>query len=174
MLRRNIPKLGGASTQHRHYQSHMLCRVPHALGKARNTHSKPFAECHTRQRVNGKKIIGKGGSTLFSRCHNRCCCFQPPPLFPGRVQRFTPLSLFPVYSVYGRLECGPTMCDDTEGNQQKAGRNHGYQEGSMSSEAQLSRPWARLDPMSVLVFSFCFGMWYKEKDFMNRQGRLGA
>lgn len=44
----------------------------------------------------------------------------------------------------------------------------------MSSEAQLSRPWARLDLMSVLAYSFCFDMWYKEKDFMNSKGPLGA
>jgi len=44
-----------------HYWKPAICRVPAALGKARNTLGKGFAECRTRQRA-----VGKG---FFAECH---------------------------------------------------------------------------------------------------------
>ena len=46
---------------HRHYRILVLCRVQAALGKARSTLGKGFAECRTRQRALGKEF--------FVECH---------------------------------------------------------------------------------------------------------
>ena len=43
----------------------VLCRVPEALGKGLIALGKAFAECGTRQRTHGKKLIGKD---LFAEC----------------------------------------------------------------------------------------------------------
>jgi hypothetical protein len=40
------------------YRNRTLCRVPEALGKARKTLGKVFAECDTRQRDLGEQYIG--------------------------------------------------------------------------------------------------------------------
>ena len=42
-----------------HYWIQVLCRVPEALGKGQIALGKAFAECGTRQRTHGKKLIGK-------------------------------------------------------------------------------------------------------------------
>jgi hypothetical protein len=47
-----------------HYWKRMLCRVP-ALGKGHFALGKGFAKCYTRQRVHGKKFVGKD---LFAEC----------------------------------------------------------------------------------------------------------
>ena len=49
----------------RHYWIQVLCRVPEALGKGQIALGKAFAECDTRQRTHGKKLIGKA---LFVEC----------------------------------------------------------------------------------------------------------
>ena len=43
----------------------VLCRVHEALGKGQIALGKAFAECGTRQRTHGKKLIGKD---LFAEC----------------------------------------------------------------------------------------------------------
>ena len=43
----------------------VLCQVPEALGKGQITLGKAFAECGTRQRIHGKKLISKA---LFAEC----------------------------------------------------------------------------------------------------------
>jgi len=48
-----------------HYWIQVLCRVPETLGKGQITLGKAFAECGTRQRTHGKKLIGKA---LFAEC----------------------------------------------------------------------------------------------------------
>ena len=48
-----------------HYWIQVLCRVPEALGKGQIALGKAFAECGTRQRTHGKKLIGKA---LFAEC----------------------------------------------------------------------------------------------------------
>jgi hypothetical protein len=48
------------SRGHRHYQTHLLCRVSQALGKGYFTLDKGFAECNTRQRTLGELYIGSG------------------------------------------------------------------------------------------------------------------
>jgi len=48
-----------------HYWIQVLCRVPETLGKGQITLGKAFAECGTRQRTHGKKLIGKA---LFVEC----------------------------------------------------------------------------------------------------------
>ena len=48
-----------------HYWIQVLCRVPKALGKGQIALGKAFAECGTRQRTHGKKLIGKA---LFAEC----------------------------------------------------------------------------------------------------------
>ena len=48
-----------------HYWIQVLCRVPEALGKGQIALGKAFAECGTRQRTHGKKLIGKD---LFAEC----------------------------------------------------------------------------------------------------------
>ena len=48
-----------------HYWIQVLCRVPEALGKGQIPLGKAFAECGTRQRTHGKKLIGKA---LFAEC----------------------------------------------------------------------------------------------------------
>ena len=57
-----------------HYWIQVLCRVPEALGKGQIALGKAFAECGTRQRTHGKKLIGKD---LFVEC-----------LLSGTRQRF--------------------------------------------------------------------------------------
>ena len=48
-----------------HYWIQVLCRVPEALGKGQIALGKVFAECGTRQRTHGKKLIVKD---LFAEC----------------------------------------------------------------------------------------------------------
>ena len=50
-----------------HYRIQLLCRVPQALDKGRYTLGKAFAECYTRQRVLGKRFIGKD---FFAECQS--------------------------------------------------------------------------------------------------------
>ena len=49
-----------------HYRILVLCRVQAALGKARFTLGKGFAECRTRQRALAKEFVGK---EFFAECH---------------------------------------------------------------------------------------------------------
>jgi len=49
-----------------HYRIMVLCRVQAALGKARFTLGKGFAEGRTRQRALGKEFVGK---EFFAECH---------------------------------------------------------------------------------------------------------
>ena len=47
------------------YWIYVLCRMSKALGKGQIALGKVFAECGTRQRTHGKKLIGK---VLFAEC----------------------------------------------------------------------------------------------------------
>jgi hypothetical protein len=52
-----------------------------ALGKALNTLGKGFAECHTRQRAHGKKVVGKAAfaECLLSDTQQRLCRVPAEP-----------------------------------------------------------------------------------------------
>ena len=61
----------------RHYWIQVLCRVPEALGKGQIALGKAFAECGTRQRTHGKKLIGK---TLGDTRQRKATVTLPVPL----------------------------------------------------------------------------------------------
>jgi len=72
-----------------HYWIQVLCRVPEALGKGQIALSKAFAECGTRQRTHGKKLISK---VLFAECllsgtRQRLCRVPVECLLSGARQR---------------------------------------------------------------------------------------